>query len=132
MNTQAFKRPPLPEIRAVATGKWLAILTGLGIPETYLNTRKHTPCPSCGGRDRYRFTDYQDNGGFICNQCTPDGGSGFDLLMLVYGCDFGEAVAMVSDYLGLTEHAPQGRKMPPPAIKPPQPKQTTRRQARTP
>lgn len=120
MNTQYEKRPDLSEIRAVANGKWHAILAGLGIPETYLNTRKHTPCPSCGGRDRYRFTDYQGNGGFICNQCTPDGGSGFDLLMLVYGYDFGETVKLVSDWLGLTQtRDTTAPKRPPKPITPP-------------
>lgn len=120
MNTQHYQRPELSEIRAIANGRWHAILAGLGVPEIYLNTRKHAPCPSCGGRDRYRFTNYQGNGGFICNQCTPEGGSGFDLLMLVYGYNFGESVKLVSNRLGLTQkHDTTPPKRPPKPITPP-------------
>lgn len=87
-------------VRQAAQGRWRDVLAALGAPSEYL-TGKHSPCPSCGGKDRYRFTNWQDNGGFICNQCTPDGGSGFDLLMLLTGCGFAEAVRQVAAVLGL-------------------------------
>lgn len=101
------KLPDLDTIKQAAAGRWPDILTALGIPEQYLS-RKHQPCPSCGGRDRYRFTDWQGMGGYICNQCTPEGGSGFDLLMLAHGYDFITAVQDVADALGMTgDEAPQ-------------------------
>ena len=59
-----------------ARGKWRDILTTLGVSPMLIDG-KHQPCPSCGGRDRFRFTDFQGSGGYICNQCR--GGSGFDL-----------------------------------------------------
>ncbi|WP_305080186.1 MULTISPECIES: primase-helicase zinc-binding domain-containing protein, partial [unclassified Neisseria] len=59
--------------------------------------------PYCGGKDRYRYTDYQGTGAFICNQCTPDGGSGFDLLMLVFGYDFATAANETAALLGFSD-----------------------------
>ena len=91
------------DIRAAAQGRWPEIHAALGIPTHLLNTRKHQPCPRCGGRDRYRYTDYQGTGGYICNQCTPEGGSGFDLLMLIFGYDFTEALQQVAALLGLSD-----------------------------
>ncbi len=96
----------LTDIRAAAHGNWKNIHAALGIPAHLLDTHKHQPCPACGGKDRFRYTDFQGNGGFICNQCTPQGGSGFDLLMLVFGLDFGESVKEVARLLGMTnDHA---------------------------
>lgn len=91
----------LDDVKTAARGRWPAILTALGVAENYTDTRKHQPCPYCGGKDRYRFTDHKQGGSFICNHCTPDGGSGFDLLMLVYGYTFSEAVKVVAAVLGM-------------------------------
>jgi putative DNA primase/helicase len=49
--------------------------------------------PHCGGKDRFRFTDYQRTGGYICSQCGA--GSGFDLLMKINGWDFRTAAHQV-------------------------------------
>lgn len=102
MNTTEKNRPRyrLDDVKAAARGNWPAILTALGVAENYTDTRKHQPCPYCGGKDRYRFTDHKQ-GGFICNHCTPDGGSGFDLLMLLFGYSFKEAVQAVAGVLGM-------------------------------
>ncbi|QEY23815.1 DUF7146 domain-containing protein [Neisseria animalis] len=110
----------LNDIKAAAYGRWPEIHAALGIPAEYLNTRKHQPCPYCGGRDRYRYTDHRSGGGFICNQCTPDGGSGFDLLMLVFGYDFARAVNEVAALLGYAADTGAARPTPriPPAAQP--------------
>lgn len=97
----ARTRASLADIKAAAHGRWPDILQALGVPRALLDTRKHQPCPACGGKDRFRFTDHQGGGGFICNQCTPEGGSGFDLLMLVYGYPFAESVASVAALLDM-------------------------------
>ncbi|OFT04464.1 hypothetical protein HMPREF3107_00285 [Neisseria sp. HMSC31F04] len=96
-------KPDLTEIKNAAYGRWPEIHAALGIPAKLLNTRKHQPCPHCGGKDRFRYTDHKHGGGYICNQCTPEGGSGFDLLMLVFGYSFTEAVNQVSALLGLSD-----------------------------
>lgn len=103
----------LSDLKAAAQGRWPAIHAALGIPADLLDTRKHQPCPHCGGRNRYRYTDYQGSGGYICNQCTPDGGSGFDLLMLVYGWTFAEAAREVAALLGMAgQRPPESRPAP--------------------
>ncbi len=93
------------DLKAAAAGRWPEIHAAVGIPAHLLDTRKHQPCPYCGGKDRYRYTDHQNTGGFICNQCTPAGGSGFDLLMLVYGYDFPHAAHEVAALLGMAADA---------------------------
>ena len=47
--------------------------------------------------------DDSDGGGYICNQCTPKGGSGFDLLALVFGYSFTESVNQVPALLELSD-----------------------------
>ena len=42
-------------------GKWPSTLLELGIPEEFL-TGKHGPCPMCGGKDRFRFTEHRRMG----------------------------------------------------------------------
>lgn len=112
-------RYELADLKAAAHGRWPEIHAALGVPSEYLNTRKHQPCPYCGGRDRYRYTDHQHSGGFICNQCTPQGGSGFDLLMLVFGYDFKQAAHEVAVLLGMA--APEAEQHPTPAPRRPLP-----------
>lgn len=88
----------MPEpTRNRARGMWKSILPVLGIPGKLLN-KKHHPCPFCGGKDRFRFTDYDGTGGFICNQCGA--GSGFDLVMRFKGWDFRTAAAEVDKIIG--------------------------------
>jgi putative DNA primase/helicase len=81
----------------LAVGRWPGILAKLGVPSTVL-TGKHGPCPSCGGKDRFRFTDKDGQGRWICNQC--GNGSGFDLLGLVHGWDFKRAAQEVKAIVG--------------------------------
>ena len=107
-TTENRPRYGLNEIKAAARGRWPEILRSLGVAENYTDTRKHQPRPACGGKDRFRFTDYKQGGGFICNHCTPEGGSGLDLLMLVYGYTFAEAVQAVAVVLGMAEPAGRG------------------------
>ena len=64
-----------------ARGKWVQILSENGIPVS----KKHGPCPMCGGKDRFRYSDIQGEGDWICNQCGS--GNGFQLLQRVHGWD---------------------------------------------
>ena len=56
------------ELNERARGKWPSILIELGVPPAILDKRNH-PCPFCGGKDRFRFTDLEGEGWFYCNQC---------------------------------------------------------------
>ena len=119
MKTQS-NRPSVQDVKAAAHDRWHGIHASLGIDPKLLNG-KHQPCPSCGGKDRFRYTDFQGNGGFICNHCTPESGSGFDLIMLVFGCTFSESVARVANVLGMNNatHAPLSRTKRQPETTPP-------------
>lgn len=96
--------------RDQARGQWRNILSLLGIEQKYLRG-KHCPCPICGGKDRYRFTDYKREGGYICNQCGA--GDGFVLLMKFHGWDFATAAKAVDGVIGRrtrldqNEHTPE-------------------------
>jgi putative DNA primase/helicase len=89
-------------IKAAATGRWPAILTGLGVTELALRNR-HGPCPGCGGRDRFRFDNRDGRGTFICSQGGNDelAGDGFTLLEHCFGLSFADALRRVGDLLNV-------------------------------
>jgi putative DNA primase/helicase len=77
-----------------AQGRWVEILTGLGHEDAL--SKKHGPCPSCGGRDRYRYLD-DVQGGFFCGDLR---GNGIQLLQHLRGIDFREAAELVDSIIG--------------------------------
>ena len=83
------------EIKSLSVGRWPGIFQELGIN---VGDGKHKSCPLCGGTDRFRFTNMDSRGMWICNQCGA--GDGFKLVEKVLGVDFlgaVEAVAKVID-----------------------------------
>lgn len=66
-------------------------------PETF--NKKGQPCPMCGGKDRFRFTDRHGEGAYVCRHC--GGGSGIDLCMKSTGMEFPEAINAIGDYLAM-------------------------------
>ena len=82
----------LEGIHERAVGRWRSILPQLGVDARFLNG-KHGPCPNCGGKDRFRFTDHEGRGGFYCNGCGP--GSGVDLVMRMHKVGFMDAVKLI-------------------------------------
>jgi putative DNA primase/helicase len=99
------EKPPLNER---AQGKWPGILSALGVPAALLNVRKHHPCPFCGGKDRFRFTDHEGTGKFYCNQCGSIGGA--DFVIKYFGWDFARAAKEIENVLGDASFAPPRRK----------------------
>jgi len=87
-------------VRRAAQGRWQSILPSLSI-DVPNNPRKHAPCPTCGGKDRFRFDDRDGNGGWYCNQCDPHAGDGFALVMKAQRLPFREALSIVAGILGL-------------------------------
>ena len=98
-----FDKPFLDTVRAAARGNWKSILRQTGVPESALSG-KHSPCPGCGGKDRFRFDDREGRGTWICSQGggQPISGDGFSLLMHVQGLRFPEALRTVAEILGVT------------------------------
>jgi putative DNA primase/helicase len=78
-------------------GRWKSIFIQLGIAPQFL-TGKNCPCPICGGRDRWRFTDHEQKGGFVCNSCGR--GYGLDFVMTWKNVSFIEAAKLVESVIG--------------------------------
>lgn len=92
-----MKRYDLNQINQDAEGRWKNILSSiLGLTSTQLS-KKGQPCPICGGKDRYSFTDKFRRGDYFCRGCGP--GNGWTLIMKLKGCKFYEALKMVGDYI---------------------------------
>ena len=81
------------EAQSIAEGRWHSILTQFGIDTKFLVNR-HGPCPICGGKDRFRFSD-QNIGRFICNNCGS--GDGYKLIERITGEPFRDVVRKVKD-----------------------------------
>lgn len=78
-------------------GRWPGVLAALGVDENYL-TGRQTPCPICGGKDRFRFDDKQGKGTFYCNSCGA--GTGWKLLELLKGWEFKAAANQIDAVIG--------------------------------
>jgi len=89
----------------IARGKWPDLLMQLaGLTPDQLNG-KHQPCPLCGGKDRFRFDDQDENGSWFCNKCggknqQGGAGSGIDLLMRRMNWSFIETCRTIESHLG--------------------------------
>ena len=90
------------DVKRAAHGRWSDIFSGLNIEVS----RRHSACPGCGGKDRFRFDDRTGNGDFICNQMEGLSGDGFKLIQHVFGVTVKESFDMVAGYLGLEENKP--------------------------
>ena len=95
------------QVTAMAAGRWEQIHRSLGVGLSTTSHQKHTPCPGCGGKDRFRVTKaYQDTGGYICGGGgDTTGGDGFALLQHVHGWTPGESLRAVARECGLDVEA---------------------------
>ena len=94
------------KLREQARGRWPCILDMLDIHVRC--DRRHGPCPTCGGKDRFRFDDREGRGTWFCNQCIPHAGDGFTLIQKIRRCDFGTALRLVTEALGDRTEPPRG------------------------
>ena len=94
-------------VAPLAAGRWEQIHRALGVVLSTTSHQKHTPCPGCGGKDRFRVTKaYHDTGGFICGGGgDTTGGDGFALLQHVHGWTPGESLRAVARECGLAVDA---------------------------
>lgn len=109
----------LQKLKQRLKGRWRDVLIAAGIDEEFL-TGKHTPCPVCGGKDRFRFDDKEGEGTWFCNQCQPQAGDGFSLLQKKFGYNFGEILEEVEEILWNLSNTPTKsmpyKKLPDPKI----------------
>lgn len=80
-----------------AKDRWREILPRLGIATHFLS-KKHGPCPLCGGKDRFRFDDKDGSGSYYCNQCGA--GNGIIMLRKLHGWDFATACREIDGIIG--------------------------------
>ena len=92
-----------PRTRDEAVGRWPGILQALGIDPAFL-TKKHGPCPMCGGKDRFRFDDKEGRGTWFCSGCGS--GDGFKLLQELKGYAFKEAAQEIDRIIGTVPSGP--------------------------
>lgn len=78
-------------------GQWFSILSSLGVAASVLNKRNQA-CPMCGGKDRFRWTNHEERGGYFCNGCGH--GDGFDFVQAYFKLDFREAAQKVESVIG--------------------------------
>src|SRR3546814_1995396 len=85
--------------------RWPSILPQFGLSSSYL-TGKQTPCPTCGGKDRFRFDNTDGRGTYYCNKCGP--GDGVQLVMMKTGWPFRPAAEKIREVLpNADEHRPK-------------------------
>lgn len=83
------------QVVEAASGQWPLVLQRLGI-KVPGSPSKHSACPVCGGKDRFRFDD-KDRGAHICNQCGA--GDGLDLVQKAHQVSAAEAANQVASVL---------------------------------
>ena len=82
------------ELKTICSGRWYGILSSFGI-EVRTDGR-HSPCPVCGGKDRFRML--KDRDGFYCNQCgTSDN---IALIQRVLSWSFPETIERILEVVG--------------------------------
>lgn len=102
-----LRHPTYDDIFAAANSNWQAILAGAGIVVN--DSKKGSPCPSCGGRDRFTFIDTSGDGTFYCRGGAGGSehtGNGLTLLKLCKGWSTAEALRYMVSYLGITSASP--------------------------
>lgn len=91
----------------MAHGRWEELLPILGVGSEFLKN-EHGPCPICGGKDRFRWDNQNNNGGFICSGCGA--GDGFNLVHRVTGKAFKQIAAEIDTIVGRKGVGPIGPK----------------------
>lgn len=80
-----------------ANGHWKKILTHLGVDAEVLRN-KHSTCPVCAGKDKFRFDNKEGLGTWICNTCGA--GYGYRLAQLVSKMDSKDLLAEIDTVIG--------------------------------
>ena len=89
-----------PRVSEVAQGRWPGILSSFGLTDKQLSG-KHTACPVCGGKDRFRFDDKDGRGTYFCSHCGA--GDGVALVMGLKGMSFKQAAQEIESIAGVVQ-----------------------------
>jgi len=103
----------IKEFKYTAFKRWGEILKTAGMNEKYLIINKRSPCPSCGGTDRYTFVDKTPDQTCYCSKCSI-GGDGVNMLSVWLDISFRAALILANDILSnndfkvITKPPPEG------------------------
>lgn len=94
----------IEDINAMANGLWHDIIPSITGCDPHTLTKKGSPCPSCGGEDRFTFDDIEGRGTWICRVCggkmgNGGAGDGISLVMRINGWTFPQACQVVGEWL---------------------------------
>ena len=101
MNDTVFEHR-IDEAKRRAHGRWTEILRSLGVGDRILGKR-NGPCPSCGGTDRFQYTDKFGEGNYHCRSCGA--GGGLKLAHAVRGGRFSELLDDIESLVGTVRPA---------------------------
>lgn len=102
------------QIKTAASGQWQKIYAAKSSTITSQHCiAKSTPCPYCGGKDRFfKQKSFDDSGSFGCRKCNSDGSvknhDGIGILMEEHNWTFTQAMTEIGRVLGM-EFRPAGR-----------------------
>lgn len=109
MTTYSTSRMDVAELKELASGRWIELLSELGGISPEILDGRHHPCPKCGGVDRFRMID-EAVGALYCNQCFDHGnGDGIAALAWLRGCTLGAAIRLIADRLSVPQDSCQSR-----------------------
>lgn len=107
-RTQGLSMAQRDDIHELARGRWRGILLAAGIKAEFL-TGHHTGCPTCGGKDRFRWDNKEGSGSSFCNGCGAK--SGVDMVMAAMNMPFIEAKKWILAEIGKAPvEAPKARR----------------------
>ena len=95
------KKLELKDIKFAANGKWDSIFPQFAITMPRFNVQ--SPCPACGGDDRFRYDNRTGNGDYYCNGCGA--GDGFSLIHKATGLPLYEVLKEVASILGIDDRS---------------------------
>lgn len=91
------KRIDAKVVKEQANGKWPMIYQQFDIEMPRKNVL--SPCPACGGDDRFRYDDRKGDGDYFCNGCGA--GDGFRLVEKAANLKFPDVIKQVAEILGI-------------------------------
>lgn len=94
----------IDDINVMANGLWHDIIPSVTGCDPHTLTKKGSPCPSCGGEDRFIFDDLEGRGTWICRVCggkmgSGGAGDGISLVMRINGWTFPQACNVIGEWL---------------------------------
>lgn len=78
-------------------GRHNEVLSRFGLPEQITQRHLKEPCPICGKRDKFRYSEYNGNMGYIC---VCGSGSVIDLVAKINSMEWSQACREVDKILG--------------------------------